>query len=275
MAETPRSLRELVKEDLTARGCSSDVIEHWPTYADRFELTCGLKAKYERADVIKYVAWQREQGFAQSTINQQLRAIKLLAQIQEWDFPKLKMPKIKPQDVTRTIFNREQVISMIQMGRQLLIPEELSYLALSTTYGLRREEMSILSPEDITPEGITIKTVKNGPITTQLVPGEIRPYLDAFKPYSPDYLSHIFQRIITKLGIKVGLGYGWHSIRRSLVTELIIADASALNVFRFMRWADASTKGEFGMLSIYAQRDQGHIDRQIFEIHPFLPYWRK
>ncbi|GAH50833.1 unnamed protein product, partial [marine sediment metagenome] len=47
----------------------------------------------------------------------------------------------------------------------------------------------------------------------------------------------------------------------------------ALNVLRFMRWSDASTRGEFGMLTIYAKKDQGRIDEDIFKMHPFLPFW--
>ncbi|GAI64603.1 unnamed protein product, partial [marine sediment metagenome] len=37
--------------------------------------------------------------------------------------------------------------------------------------------------------------------------------------------------------------------------------------------SDASTRGEFGMLVIYAKKDQERIDEEIFKIHPFLPYW--
>ncbi|GAI23855.1 unnamed protein product, partial [marine sediment metagenome] len=53
----------------------------------------------------------------------------------------------------------------------------------------------------------------------------------------------------------------------------ILADASALNVLRFMRWSDTSARGEFGALITYAKKDQERIDQDIFKIHPFLPYW--
>ena len=49
--------------------------------------------------------------------------------------------------------------------------------------------------------------------------------------------------------------------------------SSALNIVRFMRWSDAGVKGEFGMLVIYAKREQDKIDKGIFEVHPFLPIW--
>ncbi|MBA7597904.1 hypothetical protein ES703_04912 [subsurface metagenome] len=40
-----------------------------------------------------------------------------------------------------------------------------------------------------------------------------------------------------------------------------------------MRWSDASVKGEFAMLAIYAKKDQERIDQDIFKIHPFLSFW--
>jgi len=57
------------------------------------------------------------------------------------------------------------------------------------------------------------------------------------------------------------------------LAELILSEASALNVLRFIRWSDASTRGEFGMLMIYAKKDQERIDQEIFKVHPFLSWW--
>ena len=50
-------------------------------------------------------------------------------------------------------------------------------------------------------------------------------------------------------------------------------DVSLLNLLRFMRWSDASLKGEFSMLAIYAKRNQEEIDRSVFKVHPFLRIW--
>ena len=266
-------LAELIYNDLIARGKEADTARHWKTWTERFEQVCGNKEKYERQDVIKFLAWEREQGFTQNSINTHLRPVKLLAQIQGWHFPKLSMRRVRDDEIRRTIFSKEQVVSLIQMGRQLLQPKELSYLALSTTYGVRREEMAKPDPPEIADGKITIHTVKGGPTTTHLIPPEIAPYLENFRPYACDYMSHMFLRMLYKVGIKIGNGYGWHSIRRALATELLLSDVSALNILRFMRWSDASLKGEFGMLTIYAKKDQARIDEEIFRIHPFLPYW--
>jgi hypothetical protein len=121
-----------------------------------------------------------------------------------------------------------------------------------------------------------VVTVKGGPVTTHLVPDEIRPYLFGYKRSGVTYMSRVFRRITKKVGITLpGKNYGWHAIRRALATELVCTGVSLLNLLRFMRWSDASLKGEFGMLAIYAKRNQEEIDRSIFEVHPFLPIWRK
>lgn len=275
-------LRELIYEDLMGRQRTEAVAKEWAAIAAEFEEVCGYKKAYDRADVVKFLAYLRKRDLALTTINKDLKVLKLLSEIQHWgagpqgrDFPKVSLPRVREQDITRTIFSKEQVISLIQNGRQLLEPKELSYLALATTYGLRRQEMCKPRPPDFEDGKVTIYTIHGASEkTTHLIPPEIAPYLEDFRPYGPDYLSHIFLNILMKLGLKVGADYGWHSIRRALATELILSEASALNVLRFMRWSESSLKGEFGMLAIYAKRDQARIDRDIFKIHPFLPYWR-
>ncbi|NVM24247.1 MAG: hypothetical protein HWN68_21015, partial [Desulfobacterales bacterium] len=113
-------LAEMIYNDLIGRGKEVDTAQHWRTWTERFEKVCGTKKKYDRQDLMKFLAWEREQGFTQNSINTHLRPIKLLAQIQKWDFPKLSMRKVRDEDITRTIFTREQVISLIQMGKRLL-----------------------------------------------------------------------------------------------------------------------------------------------------------
>ncbi len=272
-------LRDLIYSDLLARGRTEAIAKEWGAIAAEFETVCGLKDKYGREDVVRFVAHLRKRGLQDTTIHKDLKAIRLLCQIQperwpETGFPKLAMRRIRQDEIKRPKFGKEQLISLVTMGRSLLDEVELAYLALASTYGMRRAELAKLALEDISPEELKIRTVHEGPWTSQLVPPEIRPYIGCLKrPRRPDTLTHIFHRIMLKTGFHVQRGFGWHSIRRTLATELILSEAPAINVIRFMRWSEASVKGEFGMLAIYAAKDQLRIDQQIFLIHPFLPYW--
>ena len=272
------SLRALVYNDLLARGKTEASAKEWGAVAAEFEQVCGQKENYARADVTSFLAHLRKRGILQSTINKDLKAIKLLSQIepQRWPdgFPKLSLRRVSPDEIRRTILSKQSIASIISLGINLLKPTELCYLALATTYGLRRVEMTRLKPSSFPDEHhLVVDTAKGGSKTIHQIPPQIAPYLGCFKHYAADSLTHMFHRIAGKLGLDTGKGYGWHSIRRSLATELILSEASALNVLRFMRWSDASTRGEFGMLAIYAKKDQERIDQEIFRIHPFLPYW--
>ncbi|MGA8849223.1 MAG: hypothetical protein WB564_05290 [Dehalococcoidia bacterium] len=265
------TVAEKVYMDLVARGKDIETARSWRRWTMKFEGCCGVKSKYDRDDVIRYLCWLREQGYRQSSIDVMVRPVKLLAQIQGWTFPRLAMPKVRDGDVRRPMFCHEEVCRMIRRGKEVLSERELAYLALSTTYGLRREELSGLGRID---GRVTVNTVKGGPVTIHLVPEEIRPYLAGYERTGVRYMSFVFRRIIGKLDISLpGENYGWHAIRRSLATELLYRDVSLINVVRFMRWSDGSVKGEFGMLAIYGKRNQEEIDRSVFKVHPFLGIW--
>ena len=266
-------LAEKVYMDLMARGKDIETARNWRHMIMKFEDCCGIKSKYDRDDVIRYLCWLREQGYRQSSINVMLRPVKLLAQIQGWFFPRLAMPKVREDDVNRPILSNEQIGLMIKRGKEVLSHRELAYLALSTTYGLRREELSSLSGIN---GKVTVKTVKGGPVTTHVVADEIKPYLEAYQRTSVRYMSFIFQRIIKKMSIDLpSKEYGWHAIRRGLATELLYRDVSLINIVRFMRWSDANVKGGFGMLAIYGKRNQEEVDRSVFKVHPFLTIWNE
>jgi hypothetical protein len=266
-------LAEKVYMDLMARGKDIETARCWRRWTMKFEVCCGIKNKYERDDAIRYLSCLREQGYRQSSIDVMVRPVKLLAQIQGWSFPRLAMPKVRDVDVSRPVLSYEEVCQMIRKGKEVLSERELAYLALSTTYGLRREELSGLGRID---GRVTVETAKGGPVTIHLVPDEIRPYLAGYERTGVRYMSFVFGRIVEKLGISLAGGnYGWHAIRRALATELVSTDVSLINVVRFMRWSDGTVKGEFGMLAIYGKRNQEEIDRSVFRVHPFLPIWNE
>jgi len=264
-------LAEKVYMDLMARGKDVETARRWCHWIMEFEVCCGNKSKYEREDVIRYLSCLREQGYRQSSIVVMVKPVRLLAQIQGWNFPRLALPKVREDDISRPILSNAQVYMLIKRGKEVLSDRELAYLALSTTYGLRREELSGLGRID---GKVTVNTVKGGPVTTHVVPGEIRRYLAGYEKTGVRYMSRIFQRIIKKVGIALPSGnYGWHAIRRGLATELLYRDVSLINIVRFMRWSDGNVKGGFGMLAIYGKRNQEEVDRSIFRVHPFLTIW--
>jgi integrase len=199
--------------------------------------------------------------------------LRLLCQIQNWDggFPRLSMPKVKDSEVSRPVFTAEEVVHIISKAKEVCNERELGFLAAASVYGLRREEIGTLEVSD---GHVKVHTAKDGEVTFQIIPNAIKDYMKGYRACRDvRYMTRVFQSIMSKVGLEVNRGYGWHSIRRALATELALRDVSALNILRFMRWSDASAKGEFGMLVIYARCEQDKIDKSIFEVHPFLSAW--
>jgi hypothetical protein len=121
---------------------------------------------------------------------------------------------------------------------------------------------------------VKVDTAKDGDVTFQIIPDAIKDYMKRYRGCGDvSYMTKVFRRIMRKVGLEVSRGYGWPSISSALVTELALRCVSALNILRFMRWSDSSLEGEFGMLVIYARREQDKIDTSIFEVHPFLCAW--
>ena len=264
---------ELVFDDLIARGKQIETAKRWRALVQRVEACCDIKNSYDRADVIKFIAELRKEGMKQNSINARLKALRLLCQIQNWDggFPRLVMPKVKNSEVNRPLFTTDQVVHIITRAKDVCNERELAFLAAASVYGLRREEIGTLEVRDGV---VNVNTAKGGEVTFQIVPDAIKDYIKGYRG-SKDvrYMTRVFQNIISKVGLEVNRGYGWHSIRRALATELALRNVGAINILRFMRWSYASLQGEFGMLAIYAQRNQAEIDKCIFRVHPFLSAW--
>jgi len=222
---------------------------------------------------VKFIAELRQEGMKQNSINARLKALRLLCQIQNWDggFPRLAMPKVRNSEVNRPLFTADQIVHIISRAREVCSERELSFLAAASVYGLRREEIGTL---EVREDVVKVNGVKGGESTFQIIPDAIKDYMKGYRGCKDvRYMTRVFQRIMSKVGLELNRGYGWHSIRRALATELLLLDVSALNIIRFMRWCDGSVRSEFGMLAIYDRREQDRIDKSIFEVHPFLSAW--
>lgn len=264
-----------VYEDLVARGKRERTARRWASVVRRFEGCCGVKGDYGRSDVVKFLVRLRAEGLSQNSINTIIQPIKLLSHIQRWKdgFPKLAMARVRSDDISRPVFSMDEMRFLISKAKEVCDSRELAFLAMASTYGLRREEVGTLEVG----EGVVkVNTVKGGQVVVQLIPDEVKEFVKDYRGCKDvRYLTRVFQKVVGKIGLELdGKRYGWHSIRRALASELVMRDVSLLNILRFMRWSDGSVKGELGMLAIYARRNQAEVDRSIFEVHPFLACWR-
>jgi integrase len=208
----------LVYCDLIARGRKVETARRWSSLVRRFEACCGVKDSYDRADVVKFIAELRQEGMKQNSINARLKALRLLCQIQNWDggFPRLAMPRVKDSEVNRPGFTVDELGHIIRKAKEVCSERELAFLAASTVYGLRREEIGKLKVRDGV---VKVDTAKGGEVTFHIIPDAIKDYIKGYQG-SKDvrYMTRVFQSIMSKVGLEVNKGYGWHSIRRALAT---------------------------------------------------------
>lgn len=184
------------------------------------------------------------------------------------EIKKIELPAIEEDEVHRHIYTNEEIEKLIQRSKALGGIYSKA-MALSTTYGLRRTEISNLSNDNINiyDKILKVKSAKGGKTVNHAIPIEIIKYLDNnIKFMSNSSMTKIFSTISDYAGLKVDHA-GWHSIRRALVSGLLLNEVPQDIVLGFMRWKTRT------MLDIYHIRNPRE-DIVVFEKHPFLRMWK-
>lgn len=177
-------------------------------------------------------------------------------------------PDIEEDSINRHIYKMNEINRLIHSSIELGGIYTKS-MVLSTIYGLRRTEISNLNIKNINIEEkvIKIKAAKGGKNVQQLIPDIIVRYLDnSIKFLSTSGMSRIFNEIANNARVNIKHA-GWHSIRRSLVSNLLLNGVPQDVVLGFMRWKTHT------MLDIYHIRDPRE-DIVVFAKHPFIDMWK-
>ena len=168
-------------------------------------------------------------------------------------------------------------------------PDEKAFLAISSTYGTRRTEMVQLTQADVNLKGKTIHiaTAKHGRERTHLIPEVIVPYLNEYNfdtDRSEFSLFTLWYRLEYRIGLEHTDQVGFHSIRRTLNT-ILLDHLPEARVMSFLRWKQRTSShmpyrysaqrfvGREG-LTTKVVGEAKDVDTKIFEVHPFLKYWR-
>jgi len=286
-----RAKKEILLGKYAANLSNSANKNHYLSYAREF---LNHTNELSRASIDQYIS-DMHVKHKPGTVNFTFRVIRRLFAVNNlpWDYRQGEAPLIKQRDEYRPQLSDQLIKLMIAAARDgKLYPEEACFLACSTTYGLRREEMANLRPEDVhlSSGAIYIATLKFGRERYHLIPPDITPYLvahDFNNRYAASTLSQIFWHIMLKSGLKnlKTQRLGWHTIRRSVFDGLINSGVNHLAARSFLRWKGAT--GEMAMPMRYYGNvviglngsepvlDEAKGDTEIFEKHPLLKYWRE
>ena len=262
------------------------------TYMDtakRF-LAWANDAPMDRTTVDKFFAWRRDNGVSERTLKKEFFHLKKLftANKLSWDFDKEDVP-LSEDDPRQPAFTEAHINQLI-MAQDRYTDAERFYLAVSTTFGCRREELSRINKRMVDRESIVILTAKHGLKRRHLIPEVIRPVFEGYhmKEHTPGAISTMFRRIVKKAELDLdGDRWGWHSCRRCLDTlaDYFLAknDLPPSLWADFVGWAKSSRGIKYtgaAMAGVYAHPeimsdDPYYIDRLIYPVHPFLKTWGK
>jgi len=242
--------------------------------------------EFSRKNVEKFIADLERKGYKSSVVRFHYFFLKSLVEnVLEGDWPfksREAPPEPRPEDLFQPIFSEERIKEMITCAkRPSLKPEDLTRFAVSTVYGGRRIEMAKLGEDsfDKRRKLVRIDTRKRGEPRTHIMPDEILPYVhpEGLEPISKKKMSEAFVRIEETLGFEHQEGYGFHSIRRRIITYFDDHDVSEKLVHTFLRWKRRRTiRGRYVVRDkMETDKDLAKVDRKIFKIHPFIKTWGK
>ena len=234
---------------------------------------------------------RKRHKYSDGTVNFAFRIIRTLFQRNglEWPFRRGEAPAIREDSIQAPALHPNTIGRIIETVRKNGEADEAAFIALSTTYGLRRVEMMELTQNDvrIRDRTIHIATAKHGRERTHLIPPEIIPYLERYdfnQRVSEFGLFVLWHRIEYKIGLNHTDQVGWHSIRRTLNT-LLLRRLPEATVMSFLRWKQrTSSHMPFRYSAIRFVGEEGvttevigealDVDNEVFQVHPFLEYWR-
>jgi len=264
---------------------------HFVSYARNFLDSADA---LDKEGINRHLAKLKRQGKSPGTINFAFRVLRTLFNVNklDWPFRRGEAPLIGQRDEYKPALDPELIKIMVEAAKNgRLDISSACFLALSTVYGLRREEMCDLEPGDVDLEANTIfiNTVKFGRERYHLIPAEIKPYLeghDFSKRYNLTQMSQLFWVVVNRSGLQSLKPHrlGWHSIRHTVKTLLDDSGLSLYAVHDFMRWK--SVERQFAMDVRYhathfvglegtrVVTQEAESDREIFEKHPLLEFWR-
>jgi len=204
-------------------------------------------------------------------------AIKRLYLVNKWDWPESLETGPRAAEMyeqNAPFFSIDDIERLVFWASANAEPQEAAMIAVSTTWGLRREEMRRIQPDDIKDDTLLVRTGKHGRARWHLIPEEIQPYIEeySFEPrLSLAYVSNLFIIVCMKANISRPDGTGWHAIRRTLAGFFEDQRWQESKIYNYMRWS-TSRRG-MAMRYASATREDKETDLEAYSMIPWLKSW--
>jgi len=241
------------------------------------------------SDFRRYFIRRREQGISERTLRKEFFHLKKLALANKWPWTFTADDTPYPEDEEKAPALLPAQVEQLIKARAKLSKAERFYLAVATTWIVRREELSRIKKRDYDENSILIHTAKHGRRVKHLIPDCLKLVFNDYRPkeHTVAALTLMFKRICKKAGLPHEKGEGWHSFRRTLTTMLAALlpknNLDPALLADYAGWSKKSLGSLYGgadMVGVYRHpeildTDEYGRDKVIYEIHPFLPFWGK
>jgi hypothetical protein len=203
----------------------------YPRIVETFIDYIGVKQTYTKSDTVRFLNHILNSGLSKNYARWSAYILKQFYESLGIEFPlKAKeLPQVEPGDVTAPVFGPDYIRSLVEAVKGKGTPMMKAYLSLSTTFGMRREELASLTGSSFSNHTITIKTVKGGEIRSFSVPEQIRPFVDDFnfRKVHPQTMTNLIKKIQLISGFKHEQGDGWHCVPPG---ELVLTKTGFKNI---------------------------------------------
>ena len=262
-----------LKRDLSIAGRTQETINLYLNISQKF---LSRYKKINEDNIKDYVFELKEKGFSDNYLRLVHYILCKLAKIDKKDID-IPPPKIEKMNINQPIFSFEEMKKLILSNKKYCDLQQKAYLVVSTIWGLRKIEILKIRKEDIDKKRntIIIKTAKGGRPQEYTIPEVVKDILYNYdwEEVSRARIYDIFKYILylCKFDLKKYIGYGFHSIRRALITEMLKNGIDNYTVALWCRWSIP----QFGMLPTYTHLVKEDLEKKVYPKHPFLKLWKQ
>ncbi len=299
---TEISNAELLSRYEKRLGSKGSTRNHYLRYVNDFlEFKEEIEGDLDRETILGFMNHLKHaHAYSEGSINLVFRIIRTLFKRSElllyqegieWPFAHGEAPTISEDAIVAPALHPKTIIRMIKAVREYGDLAEMAFLALSSTYGLRRVEMIGLTNKDvrIKDRTIHIATAKHGRERTHVIPEEIIPFLRGYnfdQKISEFFLFTLWYRFEYRIKLQHTPQVGFHSIRRTVNTLLArkLPDITVKSFLRHKQKTSADMTYRYSAITFVGEEEDTKevvggallADTDVFAegVHPFVEYWR-
>ena len=261
---------------------SPNTIYAFATQSRKFIQRVGVKDSYTRNDLMLFINHMQSLNYKSKSIHTIVAGVHAL-----FDSMGIPWPLI-PRDMHLRHTGGEaqplpatpvmDVMKLIKLARTMDMPNRPAW-CLATVWAPRSNEIAgVLSAGC---DGVHLEfSTKMQTVRRHTIPEGLREYL-TFKPHkiSRAGLYDMFGRMMRNIRAPMARE-GFHAIRRTVTTQLMMAGLDRYLVFRFIGWKTPGHLAPGGNIEqaqeiAFTYFKPEEVDQAVYAKHPFLPLWEE